>query len=142
MPNPWGASTPTPTNQATGGIGANPFALLMGSTGCMGMPGAGAGAAHNPWANPMMGPNAPNLEATLQMMENPMMQTMMQNMMSNPKMMRMMMDSNPMVQQLCQTNPQAVAILDIQPPGTNSYFKYKFVPAMPATAVGETRQPT
>ncbi len=32
--------------------------------------------------------------------------------------------------------------LDIQPPGTNSYFKYEFVPATPATAVGETRQPT
>ena len=112
MPNPWGAPAPTPTNQAAGGVGANPFASLMGSTGGMGMPGAGAGAAHNPWANPMMGPNAPNLEATLQMMENPMMQNMMQNMMSNPETMRMMMDSNPMVQQLRQTNPQAAAVFD------------------------------
>ncbi len=32
--------------------------------------------------------------------------------------------------------------MDIQPPGTNSYFKYEFVPATPTTAVGETRQPT
>jgi ubiquilin len=101
MPNPWGAPASTPTNQAAGGVGANPFASLMGSTGGMGMPGAGAGAAHNPWANPMMGPNAPNLEATLQMMENPMMQNMMQNMMSNPETMRMMMDSNPMVRSQC-----------------------------------------
>jgi hypothetical protein len=28
--------------------------------------------------------------------------------------------------------------MDIQPPGTNLYFKYKFVPATPATAVGKT----
>jgi hypothetical protein len=32
--------------------------------------------------------------------------------------------------------------MDIQPPGMNLYFKYEFVPATPATAVGETRQPT
>ncbi len=31
---------------------------------------------------------------------------------------------------------------DIQPPGTNSYFKYKFVLATPVTGVGKTRQPT
>ncbi len=31
---------------------------------------------------------------------------------------------------------------DIQPPGTNLYFKYEFVPATPATAFGKTRQPT
>jgi hypothetical protein len=32
--------------------------------------------------------------------------------------------------------------MDIQPPGTNLYFKYEFVPATPATAVGKTQQPT
>lgn len=108
MPNPWGAPAPStssvPTSQGSGGT--NPFASLMGS---MGMPGAGSG---NPWANPAMGPNGPNLEATLQMMENPMMQQMMQNMMSNPETMRMMMESNPMLQQLRQTNPQVAAIFE------------------------------
>jgi hypothetical protein len=33
-------------------------------------------------------------------------------------------------------------LLDIQPPGTNLYFKYEFVLATPAIAVGETRQST
>ena len=28
--------------------------------------------------------------------------------------------------------------MDISSPGTNSYFKYEFVPAMPVTAVGKT----
>jgi hypothetical protein len=32
--------------------------------------------------------------------------------------------------------------VDIQPPGTNPYFRYEFVPATTATAVGVTRQPT
>jgi ubiquilin len=84
--------------------------------GSFGMPprdgGEGGAAASNPWANPAMGPNGPNLEATLQMMENPMMQNMMQNMLNNPEAMRMMMESNPMIQQLRQTNPQAAAIFE------------------------------
>ena len=112
MPNPWGAPTPStssvPTSQGSGGT--NPFASLMGNMGSMGFPGAGSG--NNPWANPAMGPNGPNLEATLQMMENPMMQQMMQNMMNNPETMRMMMESNPMLQQLRQTNPQVAAIFE------------------------------
>jgi hypothetical protein len=32
--------------------------------------------------------------------------------------------------------------VDIQPPGTNLYFKYEFVPATLATAVVKTQQPT
>jgi hypothetical protein len=32
--------------------------------------------------------------------------------------------------------------VDIQPPGTNLYLKYEFIPATPATAVGKTGQPT
>lgn len=134
MPNPWGAPIPpapaSNVNQGAGGAAAaNPFASMMGAGGGApgtnpfaslmgGMPGAGgagaagAGAASNPWANPAMGSNVPNLEATLQMMENPMMQQMMQNMMSNPETMRMMMDSNPMLRQMRETNPQAAAMMD------------------------------
>lgn len=126
MPNPWGApsSSSTSTNPAGGGA-ANPFASMMGGMGAGGgganpfaslmggMPGAGgAGAANNPWANPMMGPNGQNLESTLQMLENPMMQQMMQQMMSNPDNMRQMMQSNPMLQQMAQTNPQAAAMFE------------------------------
>lgn len=130
MPNPWGASsasssTSTSTNlAAAGGGAANPFASMMGGMGgggganpfaslMEGIPGAGGtGAANNPWANPMMGPNGQNLESTLQMLENPIMQQMMQQMMSNPDNMRQMMQSNPMLQQMAQTNPQAAAMFE------------------------------
>lgn len=128
MPNPWGApsSSSTSTNPvAAGGGAANPFASMMGGMGAGGgstnpfaslmggIPGAGgAGAANNPWANPMLGPNGQNLESTLQMLENPMMQQMMQQMMSNPDNMRQMMQSNPMLQQMAQTNPQAAAMFE------------------------------
>ena len=130
MPNPWGAPAPSAfnTSNPAGGAAANPFASLMGGNSAGGgmdmsamlqamgsMPGAtpgAGGAAANPWANPAMGPNGPNLEATLQMMENPMMRQMMDQMMSNPETMRRMMESNPMLQQLRQTNPQAAAMFD------------------------------
>jgi len=134
MPNPWGAPAPSSApassaNQGAGGAAAaNPFAAMMGGGGGAaganpfaamlgGMPGAagagsaGAGGANNPW-NPAAGSNIPNLESTLQMMENPNMQQMMQQMMSNPETMRMMMDSNPMLRQMRETNPQAAAMLD------------------------------
>jgi hypothetical protein len=44
----------------------------------------------------------------------------------------------------CKTfiNKTCNKYLDILSLGTNSYFKYEFVPATPVTAVGETRQPT
>ncbi|KAL9183438.1 hypothetical protein ACHAXT_004294, partial [Thalassiosira profunda] len=118
MPNPWGAPAPSSSSanvsQGAGGAaaGANPFASLMGSMG--GIPGAGGpgGAAANPWANPAMGANQPNLEATIQMMENPMMRQMMDSMMSNPETMNRMMESNPMLQEMRRTNPQAAAMFD------------------------------
>ncbi|KAK1736506.1 ubiquilin family protein [Skeletonema marinoi] len=129
MPNPWGAPTPSSssgTNTAnnlgsgTGGsAAANPFASMMGGMGGMGgfpnaSGGAGAAGASNPWAaNPMMGGNnQQNLDATLQMLENPMMNQMMQSMLNNPEQMRMMMDANPMMRQLREQNPQMAAMLD------------------------------
>lgn len=124
MPNPWGAPTSssssgtnTASNPAAGTGGAaaaNPFASFMGGMG--GFPnasgGAGASGANNPWANPMMGGNQPNLEATLQMLENPMMNQMMQNMLNNPEQLRMMMDANPMMRQMREQNPQMAAMLE------------------------------
>lgn len=129
MPNPWGAPAPAPAANTgfPGGAGAsansNPFASMMASMGNMNAgapPTAGAGAAANPWANPAMGSNVPNIESTIQMMENPMMQQMMQNMMSDPNAMQTMMNSNPMLQQLQQTNPQMAAM--INNPETVSVF--------------------
>ena len=115
MPNPWGAPAPSPANNAsannTGGAAANPFASMMGGMGGA-IPGTTGAAANNPWANPAMGPNAGNLEAAVQMMDNPMMQQMMDQFMSNPDNMRTMMESNPMLQQMRQTNPQMAAMME------------------------------
>jgi len=122
MPNPWGAS-PSTANTASGtnqgAAAANPFASMMGSMGG-GMPNA-PGAA-NPFANPM-GANGPNIEQTLQMMENPIMRQMMDQMMSNPDNMRRMMESNPMLQQMRQTNPQVAAMFD-NPDAVSCLFVY------------------
>jgi hypothetical protein len=74
----------------------------------LGMPNMGGGGGSNPWANP---PDTQQLEATLQMMENPMMQQMMQQFMSDPEALRQMMESNPMMRQLRETNPQAAAMM-------------------------------
>jgi len=120
MPNPWGAPSASSTsgvnsvsNQGSGfgaSSAANPFASLMGMGG---FPNASGGVgANNPWANPMMGNNQQNLDATLQMLENPIMNQMMQNMLNNPEQMRMMMDANPMMRQLREQNPQMAAMLD------------------------------
>lgn len=103
--------------QGAGGAGAgaanNPFASLMSSMGSMpGAAGGASGGAANPWANPAMGSNVPNLQATLQMMENPLMQQHMQQMMNNPEAMRMMTENNPMLQQLRASNPQAAAMME------------------------------
>ena len=78
-----------------------------------GMPGAmpgdpvgGAFDAATPClAIPGMDDNAPNIEQTLQMTEDPVMRENMQNMMNNPDTMRRRMDLNPMVQRIRQTNP-------------------------------------
>ena len=115
MPNPWGPPASSPSSSgatATGGsTSANPFASLMG-----GFPMAGSGAggfgASNPWTNPMVGNNAGNLNASLQMLENPMINQMMQNVLNNPEQLRMMMDANPMMRQLRETNPQMAAMMD------------------------------
>lgn len=115
MPNPWGSPAAAPAAPAnTGGAAAaNPFASMMSNMN-MNSPAAG-GAAANPWAamgNPAAQPNAQNLESTIQMLENPAMQQMMEQAFSNPELMRQMMNTNPMLQQLRQTNPQAAAIFD------------------------------
>ena len=81
--NPWAAA---------GAGGANPF-------------GAAAAAGANPFgaAAGAGGMPPPNMDQTLQMLENPMVRQMMDRMMENPAMMRQMIESNPMLQ---QTNPQ------------------------------------
>jgi ubiquilin len=107
MPNPWGSTTTSNTNTSGSGTAANP-AVNMFNPFAM-PPNMGAGAA-NPWSNPAG--STQQLEATIQMLENPMMQQMMDQMMSNPEIVRGMMQSNPMMQQMRQSNPQVAAMME------------------------------
>lgn len=46
-----------------------------------------------------------------QMMNNPMIQASLQQMLQNPEMMQMMMQNNPLAQGILQTNPEVAAML-------------------------------
>ena len=111
MPNPWGSASTTgasSANTATGTSGAaNPFANMSHP---FSMPNMGAGTTGaNPWSNPAG--STQQLEATIQMLENPMMQQMMDQMLSNPEAVRGMMESNPMMRQMRDSNPQVAAMM-------------------------------
>lgn len=108
MPNPWGRSS-TNTNASTSPGGASNLF-------------EGAGSMNNPWANssqqntstiPGMDFNnmGINMEQSIQMLENPLVQQMMDQMMQNPAMLQQMMDSNPMMRQLRETNPQMAEMM-------------------------------
>lgn len=73
---------------AAGAAGANPFAAMGGMGGMAGMPGMGAGMGG-------MGGMDPSQLGS--MMQNPMVQQMMQNMMSNPDTLNQMIEGNPML---------------------------------------------
>jgi len=118
----------------TGGMGAgggNPMAAMMqdpammqaamqmmggmGGTGGMTNPGLGGMGAEggNPMAammggNPMGGANPAMMG---QLMQNPMMQQMLQNVMQNPAMLQQMIQSNPMLQQMTQSNPMMAQMM-------------------------------
>jgi len=119
MPNPWATNASAGTGTGTGG---NSNTVGSSSTTGPNMTGTNpfASVGNNPWANsPMGGSNGgmpgmnstPNIEQTLQMLENPMMNQMMNNLMSNPEMMQNIMNSNPMLRQLRETNPQVAAMM-------------------------------
>ena len=106
MPNPWASNSNTNTNNFSPQPGNTNNSLNnMG----MGMPGGGAS---NPWSS--MGANGMpnmNLEQTISMLENPMINQMMNQMMSDPTMMQNMMNSNPMLRQMRESNPQLASML-------------------------------
>merc|ERR1719198_2156424 len=70
--------------------------------GLGGAPGAGGGVPGMPGMDPAQ---------TLEMMRNPMVQQMMQQMFSDPQMMETVANSNPMLRQLMDSNPQMRAML-------------------------------
>lgn len=93
LPNPW---APTGNSQAqqqssmssNGSAPVNPFASMMGA----------GGFGQNPMAM--------NPEAMTQMLENPFVQQMMRNMMSNPETLESMIAANPATRQMLDSNPQ------------------------------------
>jgi len=137
MPNPWGSPTQT-NNQTAGtstpapsanpsrnppmmnpwGMGANPIGMGANPMG-MGANPMGMGANpmggtnnNNPWAPNSQRPSQQQMEQTLQMLENPAANQMMdQFLSSNPGFMEQIISQNPMIQQLRQSNPQAAAMM-------------------------------
>ncbi|KAF0978038.1 hypothetical protein FDP41_002930 [Naegleria fowleri] len=94
-------TTPPPSSNtsSTGNTGnttnANPFANMFGGMGGMGFPNMGG-------MNP---------QQVQQMMNNPFMQRMMTEMLSDPQMLDQLINSNPMLQQMTQSNPMLRTML-------------------------------
>lgn len=132
MPNPWARDNREPggaipsfgtfnnrsgATQNTGANNGNPFASLFQNrtTGnsAPGMNGfAGAGMGEN-----ARGPESDaaaaglNGDSMMQLLENPAMQQMMQQMFADPTMLRTIMDSSPQMRALMQTQPQLATML-------------------------------
>lgn len=118
MPNPWGSSPRTSAPAASSNTSSNPSL----NSGTNPWAGNGTGASTSPWLNPSASGNTTgtpgmpgmpnmNLEQTISMLENPLINNMMQQMMSDPASLQQMMDSNPMMQQMRQSNPAAAAMM-------------------------------
>merc|ERR1712038_275176 len=118
MPNPWASPSANNNSRST-----NPSTVRSGAMD-MNNPWANSGGSNDNNSNsavPGVFPNmnnmggmmggGQNLEQTIQMLENPMIQQMMNQMMSNPAMMQTMMDSNPMLRQMREQNPQIAAMM-------------------------------
>mmetsp|Transcript_20243 Transcript_20243/g.23103 ORF Transcript_20243/g.23103 Transcript_20243/m.23103 type:complete len:555 (+) Transcript_20243:121-1785(+) len=119
MPNPWGNPAQT-SNQSSGTSTTAPSANPSSAPPLM-----------NPWhmarnpfgdtatnntANPFVPnsqqPSQQQMEQTLQMLENPAVNSMMdQFLASNPGFMEQIITQNPMIQQMRQNNPQAAAMM-------------------------------
>jgi len=119
------SETPSSTTQSSSGSGAtgtampNPWQSPTAAAANPLMGGASASASANPWgmpmndANPWGAPPSPQqMEQTLEMLENPMVAQMMEQLWSNPVHLRQMMDANPMMQQLRRSNPQAARMME------------------------------
>lgn len=116
MPNPWGGAGPS--GSGSSGDTSNPWAAASGNSGN----GSSSGMT-NPWAGgnegmpgfggtgmPGMpgGMQPPNMDQMMQMLENPAMSHMMNDMVqNNPDMIRTMLEAqNPMMRQMFQGNPE------------------------------------
>ena len=128
MPNPWGSPSDGATQPLSSSGAANPWGGGTSAVGAGASPNpfaammaGGGGASPNPFSMagsaPSMPPGMPglppgmDLEQTLQMLDNPMMQGMIEQMTANPEMMRAMMDANPMMRQMREQNPAMASML-------------------------------
>lgn len=111
LPNPWARGAAAP---ATPAASASPFASLFGAAPAAGTPQP---PASNPFAGldqmPGMAgmggmagmPGMLDPQQALQMLQNPFVQNMMQQMAQNPQMFQLMIQSNPMLRQMMESNP-------------------------------------
>ena len=117
MPNPWGDNTNSTTagnNNSSSQNAQIPFSGLASSSAA-GAAAAAAGNTMNPWMQGLgapthgMPPSQNDMNAVVNMLDNPMVQQMMEQMMnSNPDMFRQMMEAqNPMMAQMFRNNPEA-----------------------------------
>ncbi|KAA6370511.1 MAG: putative ubiquitin family protein, partial [Streblomastix strix] len=95
---------PTAQPQQFGGLGTNagPYGDLGALLGGLGAPGAGGGFGGGFGDVPGM----PNMQQFQQLMNQPALRQIIDQMAQNPEFMRTMMQSNPMAQQMMAANPQ------------------------------------
>lgn len=115
MPNPWGRASTT-------GASGSSSAFNTAATPLGGSSNSAFGLNSNPWASVgqtnqtttpgfNMSDAGLNIEQSIQMLENPFVQQMMEQMMQNPALMQQMIDGNPVIRHLSETNPQVAAIM-------------------------------
>merc|ERR1719296_321993 len=109
MPNPWSANPASSSNSSTPNPAPstpfNPWSMPNLPTN----PTNPAPTNANPLAGGMTG-NPPNMEQTMQMLENPLFQNMMNSLLSDPATLQQMTENNPMLQQMRSQNPAAAAM--------------------------------
>lgn len=102
MPNPWAQAGAGSTGAAGTGAGANPWAAAMGGMGGMGMGGMGGMG---------MPPGMGDPAQMAQMMQNPMMQQMMQQMANDPNAIEQMIQTVPHLREMAAADPSLRAQL-------------------------------
>eukprot|EP00559_Dactyliosolen_fragilissimus_P007752 CAMPEP_0184859762 /NCGR_PEP_ID=MMETSP0580-20130426/4760_1 /TAXON_ID=1118495 /ORGANISM="Dactyliosolen fragilissimus" /LENGTH=583 /DNA_ID=CAMNT_0027356591 /DNA_START=172 /DNA_END=1923 /DNA_ORIENTATION=- len=117
IPNPWGTSsssssrsTPNAHNNQIpiqSSMNINPWAHNTNNHN----PPQGSTPPSQYGNTPSIMPNSINLEQTISMLENPIVNQMMNQMMENPQAMQAMMDSNPMLRQMRESNPVAANMM-------------------------------
>jgi len=113
MPNPWGDSSSSTANAPPANASTSNFPSVNTNNNAFGNTASNSGLA-NAFGNMNMPTQPPNVsvDQTIQMLENPAIRSMMDNVLSsNPEMLRNMMQSNPMFQEMLRSNPAAASMM-------------------------------